>query len=36
MRKRGENITDETETVKNRYGEKCTIKRYYLEDTESA
>lgn len=36
MRKRGENITDETETVKNRYGEKCTIKRYYLEDAESA
>ena len=36
MRKRGEKITDETETVKNRYGEKCTIKRYYLEDTESA
>lgn len=32
MRKRGENITDETEVVKNRYGERTTIKRYYLEE----
>ena len=31
MRKDGLNITDKQECVKNRYGEKCYIKRYFLE-----
>lgn len=32
LRKQGHNIISETEPVKNRYGEKCHIKRYSLED----
>lgn len=31
MRKDGLNITDKQECVKNRYGEKCYIKRYFME-----
>ena len=31
MRKDGLNITDKQECVKNRYGEKCYIKRYFWE-----
>jgi hypothetical protein len=30
LRKNGVNIEDKPETVKNRYGEKCHIKRYYI------
>lgn len=30
MRKNGEKITDKMEIVKNRYGEKCHIKRYSM------
>lgn len=32
LRKKGYNITSEMEIVKNRYGEKCYIKRYKLEN----
>ena len=32
LRKHGYNITSELVSVKNRYGEKCYIKRYKLED----
>ena len=32
MRKDGLKITDKQECVKNRYGEKCYIKRYFLEN----
>lgn len=31
MRKNGIKIKDKQECVKNRYGEKCYIKRYYIE-----
>jgi len=31
LRKDGHQITSKTEAVKNRYGEKCHIKRYSLE-----
>ena len=30
LRKNGVKIADKPEVVKNRYGEKCHIKRYYL------
>lgn len=30
LKRKGYNIVSKTETVKNRYGEKCTIKRYYI------
>ena len=30
LRKNGVKIEDKPETVKNRYGEKCHIKRYYI------
>lgn len=33
MRKDGLNITDKQECVKNRYEEKCYIKRYFIEKT---
>ena len=33
MRKRGENIRGEREYVKNRYGKKVPIVRYFLEET---
>lgn len=32
MRKAGIDIQDKQECVKNRYGEKCYIKRYFLEN----
>lgn len=32
LRKDGVKIADKPETVKNRYGEKCHIKRYYLKE----
>lgn len=32
MRKSGIKITDKQECVKNRYGEKCYIKRYFMEN----
>lgn len=32
MRKDGENILDRIIEVKNRYGEICHVKQYYLED----
>ena len=32
MRKDGLNITDKQECVKNRYKEKCYIKRYFMEN----
>lgn len=32
MRARGHNITSELELVTNRFGEKCHIKRYYIEE----
>lgn len=32
LRKNGVKIEDKTETVKNRYGEKCHIKRYYIKE----
>lgn len=32
MRKAGMNIQDKQECVKNRYGEKCYIKRYFMEN----
>lgn len=31
LKRKGYNIISKTETVKNRYGEKCSIKRYSLE-----
>ncbi len=35
MRKSGIKIDDQYETVKNRYGEDCHIKRYYIKDNEN-
>lgn len=32
MRKRGVKITDEQTVIKNRYGEKCHIKKYSLQN----
>lgn len=32
MRSNGIPIIDKTETVKNRYGEKCHIKRYFIKE----
>jgi len=32
LRKNGVKIEDKPETVKNRYGEKCHIKRYYIKE----
>lgn len=32
LRKRGVQIADKPEVVKNRYGEKCHIKRYYIKE----
>lgn len=32
LRSAGVKILDKPETVKNRYGEKCHIKRYYLKE----
>ena len=34
MRKNGIKIFDKTEAVKNRYGETCYIKRYYIKEQE--
>ena len=34
LRKNGVQIADKPETVKNRYGEKCHIKRYYIKEQE--
>lgn len=34
LRKEGADIKDTQECVKNRYGEKCYIKRYYIEKGE--
>lgn len=34
LRKSGVKIEDKPETVKNRYGEKCHIKRYYIKEQE--
>lgn len=31
LKRRGYNITSKMETVKNRYGEKCSVKRYALD-----
>ncbi len=31
LKRKGYNIISKTETVKNRYGEKCSIKRYSIE-----
>jgi hypothetical protein len=31
LKRKGYKITSKTETVKNRYGEKCSIKRYSIE-----
>lgn len=33
LRKQGAPIADKMEAVKNRYGETCHIKRYYIEQT---
>lgn len=35
MRKNGIKIADKQECVKNRYGEKCYIKRYFLANKEN-
>ena len=35
LKRKGYNIISKTETVKNRYGEKCSIKRYSLGGVES-
>ena len=35
LRKNGVQIEDKPETVKNRYGEKCHIKRYYIKKQET-
>ena len=32
LKKRGHSIVAEIETVENRYGEKCYVKRYFLQD----
>ncbi len=32
LRQRGHNIVSKMESVKNRYGEKCKIKRYWLQE----
>lgn len=32
LRRKGYNFSSEFETVKNKYGEKCRVKRYKLED----
>ena len=34
LRRNGVPIYDKPETVKNRYGEKCHIKRYYIKEQE--
>lgn len=34
LRRNGVPIEDKPETVKNRYGEKCHIKRYYIREQE--
>lgn len=34
LRKDGVQILDKPEVVKNRYGEKCHIKRYYIKEQE--
>ena len=36
LKRQGYNIISKTETVKNRYGEKCSIKRYRLGGAENA
>ena len=36
LRKNGVDIKSDFVTVKNRYGEKCAIKRYYLGEGEAA
>ena len=36
LKRKGYNIISKTETVKNRYGEKCSIKRYSLGGVENA
>ncbi|MDD6145901.1 MAG: helix-turn-helix domain-containing protein [Oscillospiraceae bacterium] len=32
LKKQGYEVTSTTETIKNRYGEKCRIKRYSIKD----
>ena len=35
LKRKGYKITSKTETVKNRFGEKCSIKRYSIEGEEN-